>query len=195
MKHRRFLAITALIIFPLFMWGCPFSTDPGDGGGGGTDPVYVPQTSAKNVLANLQTSYENRNFDEYIKLFTTDFTFVFNPLDAADDTLDIPVSWGLEEERDAHRGLFDAIDVDAIRLEWTLDPEEVSSLPDIADTQIDARNVFLEVATRLQNGETLFLQAQGDALFFFRKTDDVNSGNDTIWAISRWEDRTLRAGQ
>jgi hypothetical protein len=172
------------------LWGCPFSTQKDEDNGDPPPPVtYKSPTAPESLLFNLNAAYEDKNIEEYIPLFADDFTFVFNPLDAQNDTLDIPESWGLADEIEAHQRIFSEPDIEDIKLDWTLGPWLP---PEIANTDVKiiARPLFLEVTQRLPEGEPLFLQAQGAAWFHFRKTDETTAEGDTIWEIVWWEDKT-----
>lgn len=190
MKHLRPLAWIFVLLAPLLLWGCPFSTER-DGDGGTVEPPeeYKARTSPENLLHNLRVAYKQKDYEKYVELFAEDFTFVFNPLDAQNDSLDIPDSWGLEQEKEAHRKLFSAPDIEDIILEWRPDPQLPPDFEN-ADTKIIVRNITLEVTQRLPSGEPLFLQVAGDAWFHFRKGDETTAEGDTIWEVVWWEDKT-----
>jgi hypothetical protein len=149
---------------------------------------FLSRTSPENLLENLRLAYEHKDFEEYVLLFSEDFTFVFRPEDAGNDSLDIPASWGLEQERQAHWNMFRAPDVEDIKLEWSVGPRLPPDF-DNADTKIIVQDIFLEVDQRLETGDILHIQARGDSWFHFRKSDVTTAEGDTIWEIVWWEDK------
>jgi hypothetical protein len=191
MKHLRALAWVFVLFAPLLLWGCPFDTTKDDEPDDPDPPEeFKERISPENLLHNLRVAYQQKEFEEYILLFAQDFTFVFDPRDANNDSLDIPDSWGLAEERDAHRDLFNAPDIEEIKLEWIPGSHQPPDRAN-ADTKIIVRNIFLEVDQRLPNGEILYLQVRGDAWFHFRKSDVTTAEGDTIWEIVWWEDKSI----
>lgn len=191
MKHLRAFAWVFVLLAPLLLWGCPFDTTRDEE----PDPPppleeFKERISPENLLHNLRVAYQQKEFEEYILVFSQDFTFVFDPRDANNDSLDIPESWGLEQEQDAHRRLFDAPDIEEIKLDWTpgaqLQPDRAN-----ADVKIIIRNIFLEVDQRLPDSNILHLQVRGDAWFHFRKSDVTTAEGDTIWEIVWWEDKSI----
>jgi hypothetical protein len=149
---------------------------------------FLSRTSPENLLWNLRVAYEQRNFEEYVLLLSQDFTFIFLPEHAGNDSLDIPDSWGLEQEWDSHRNFFRAPDVEDIKLDWTPGPRLPPDRAN-ADTKIIVEDAFLEVDQRLENGDILHIQVRGDAWFHFRKSDVTTAEGDTIWEIVWWEDK------
>ncbi len=174
--------------------GCPWSPEPDDGGG---DPVsnYLPQTSPANVLANLQTAYSERKIEEYRKLFTEDFTFVFNPLDPEDPENPNPDQWGIADELEATKNMFEDELVTKVELtSYTMQVPEVADSvsygPDAWKVRVDETN--LQVATRLPDGDVLTLVVQGTTeVFYFREDDTKPVGGRPTWYIFRWEDQPI----
>lgn len=132
---------------------------------------------------------EGKHTDRYDSLLARDFVFYFNPLDAGNDSLDIPPSWGLEDEMQAVSNMFAASDVEDIILDWRPDPA-VSSDATGADSLVRIRNITLEVTQRLPSGEPLFLQVAGDAWFHMRRESWTRPEGDPVWKIVRWDDKT-----
>jgi hypothetical protein len=174
--------------------GCPWSPKKTV-----TTPVtpsdYLPQTSPANVLQNLQTSYKNRNIDEYTKLFATDFTFVFNPLDPEVPDHPNPPSWGLVDEIEATKNMFTNELVTKIELtSYVLGvPEKADSLyygPRAWKVQVNEAN--LQVATRTADGDLLTYLVQGTTeVFFFREEPTKPIEGRPTWYIFRWEDQPI----
>lgn len=67
-------------------------------------PVYRELTTPENVLINLETSYNRRNFSELEKLLDSGFTFFLSTGDAGGG---LPESWGRSDETAIHTRLFD----------------------------------------------------------------------------------------
>ncbi len=160
--------------------------------GGDLIVYYLPQTSAANVLANLRQAYAERKIDEYRKLFTDDFTFVFNPLDPEDLDHPNPDSWGLVDELQATRNMFADSSVTKIELtSYVLGAiERADSIhygPRTWKQRVEQVN--LQVATRLPNGGTLTLVVEGTTeTFFFREDPTKPIQGRPAWFIFRWED-------
>jgi hypothetical protein len=103
---------------------------------------YLARSSIVNVLANLQKAYGKENIDEYRKLFTEDFIFVFNPMDPVDPNHPSPPQWGLAEELDVTENMFADSSVFKIELSsFVLGvPERVDSVeyrPRVSLTRFD----------------------------------------------------------
>lgn len=183
----------ALFILPwtfLVLCGCPWS--PPDKPPLPPPEEYLPQSSAVNCLENLKTAYVRRNFDEYEKLFSTDFTFQFNPRDIGgqDPT---PAFWGLAEEKEAAEGLFSNEVVDQIELDYALDPMENSDDEKPGTWKILAKNIRLTIHTRNPDGEAVQLQVPGDVNTFYFKEypEETASDGRTLWRIYWWNDEPI----
>jgi hypothetical protein len=196
MKHRRawIAAILPLVLGSLV--GCPWSP--------GKNPVipppvskYLPQSSMVNVLANLKTAYEDRHLEEYKKLFSQDYAFVFSPADYGNPDDPTPQQWGRDEEFTSTENMFHNELVDKITLDY------VAGVPERADTlmypgrtwKMKVDNANLQVSTRNAEGEQLIYQVPGTTeMFFFREvlTTLASDGRPT-WYIFRWEDQPIGA--
>jgi hypothetical protein len=125
---------------------------------------YLAQSSAANVLANLQRAYGERNIDQYRKLFTDDFIFVFNPADPIDPAHPSPPQWGLADELGSTEHMFTDTQVTKIELSsYVLGvPARVDSndyRPRAWKVRVNQAN--LQVYTRKPNGELLTLLVDG----------------------------------
>jgi hypothetical protein len=157
---------------------------------------YLAQSSAANVLANLQTAYGKESIGEYRKLFEEAFTFVFNPSDVSGDD-PTPAQWGLADELESAANMFADSSVSRIELSsYTLGvPERADSLyygPRTWKVRVDQAN--LQVHTRNDTGEPLIYLVDGTTeMFFFREepTRPASDGKPT-WFIFRWEDQPIR---
>ncbi len=160
-------------------------------------PVQLPdhpQSSPANCLANLKIAY-NRHDDinEYIKLFSDDFTFVFNPVDATRPEDPTPPSWGWAEERQSTERMFTSELTEGIGLNYDQDPAVNSGNEWPGTWKVLARHVRLQVDTRKDDGTQLTLLVEdGTGTFFFKEyTDERASDGKNLWRIVRWEDQTV----
>jgi hypothetical protein len=153
-------------------------------------PAPLQATSPEEVADLLIISLEGKNIQRYDSLLAKDFVFYFDPRDAQNDSLDIPLFWGLEDEMQAVGNLFAAPDVEDIRLEWSPAPA-VPSDSTGADTLLVVRNIFLEVEWRLTTQELLFLQVRGDFWLHMRQEPWTTPEGAPVWKVVIWEDKSL----
>ncbi len=156
---------------------------------------YLPPTSPANVLANLQAAYADRNIGQYRKLFTEDFTFVFNPLDPEDPDHPTPASWGLVDELEATQNMFEdelvhEVELTGYRMGVPQAADSVFYGPHAWKVRVDETN--LQVATRTPDGDLLTLVVQGTTeMFFFREDPTRPIDGHPTWFIFRWEDQPI----
>ena len=189
---RRTLAVfTALLCVPLLA-GCHEKK--------ATKPVipdlYVAQDSPANCLANLEQAYVERNLEQYVRLFASDFTFVFNPDDVHNPTNPTPEQWGLAEEDTCHTHMFQSTLVDKIELTFQ-QSDTVSSGSVFAGTwKVGLTQANLRVYTRKQDGTPWeYRVPNGTATFYFKKYPNEAARNGRpLWRIWRWEDQPLGGG-
>lgn len=154
-------------------------------------PVLPLQASSPEEVAELLlAALEGKNIERYDSLLAKDYIFYFDPRDAQNDSLDIPESWGLEDEIQAVGNLFAAPDVEGIRLEWSPAPA-VPSDSTGADTLLVTRNFFLEVEWRLPSEEVLFLQVSGDFWLHLRREPWTTPEGGPVWKVVIWEDKSI----
>jgi hypothetical protein len=161
---------------------------------------YLAQSSAANVLANLQKAYGNRDIDEYRKLLTEDFVFVFNPTDPVDPNHPHPAGWGLVEELRATEHMFTdtlvtKIELSSYRLGVPERADSIEYRPRAWRARVDHAN--LQVYTRKRDGTLLTLLVDGATERFFlveEPTTPASDGNPT-WYIFRWEDQPIGTGK
>jgi hypothetical protein len=195
MKRANALILLSLPLALGFLVGCPWSPAPGIKT---PDPrtKILAQSSAVNVLANLKTAYEAKNIEEYLKLFSSDFIFVFNPADADNPTNPTPPQWGLAQESTSTTNMFSDDRVDTITLDFQENPVEPDSVEHGAGTwKMRVYEAFLQVNTRNENNELLTYQVPGTTqMFYFREVPGVlaTDGKPT-WYIFRWEDQPIGA--
>ena len=161
---------------------------------------YLAQSSAANVLANLQKAYGNRDIDEYRKLFTEDFVFVFNPADPVDPYHPYPAHWGLVDELSSAENMFTDSLVFKIELSsYVLGvPERADSIeyrPRAWRARIDHAN--LQVYTHRTDGTLLTLLVDGATEMFFLVEEPTRLASDgkPTWFIFRWEDQPIGTGK
>jgi hypothetical protein len=153
---------------------------------------YRPLTTITNGIANLKAAYVDRNHDEYAKLFTEDFQFLFDPSDTA-----VPDSWPIADELEAARNMFtaqanlDGSAVEGIALAFSQNEPDVDpEFPDYA--RVVLSGVDLRVDSRNVNNQdvTLYFTPPGTReWFYFVQTEetDPRSGNH-LWKIRLWKD-------
>jgi hypothetical protein len=179
-----------------FLAGCPWSPKP-DTKLIPVESNYLPQTSPENVIANLQTAYAERKIDEYKKLFSDDFTFVFNPADPIDPNHPSPPQWGLADELDVTENMFadelvTKIDFSSYVLGVPAQLDSNDYRPRAWKVRVDQAN--LQVYTRKPDGTLLTLLVDGATeVFFFVEEPTKPSPVDgrPTWYIFRWEDQPI----
>ncbi len=157
----------------------PFS--PPEIGGAEVLPI-LRQTSINAVLSNFRYAYENRDFDVYENLLDPDFVFsYFDPelIEGIEQVL-VPRD-GPSGDLARTRRMFEVFD--DIRLPtW-------DSTGAYIDSSLSYPRHVRRMAFRLEvrdlDGDYNFesIEANGDALFYFRR-----STSDGLWRIVRWED-------
>jgi hypothetical protein len=157
---------------------------------------YLAQSSIVNVVANLQKAYGKESIDEYRKLFTDDFLFVFNPADPVDPNHPSPPQWGLVDELDATQNMF--IDSSVFKIELSSYnfgvPERVDSVeyrPRAWKVRVDHTN--LQVYTRKEDGTllTLLVDDATEVFFLVEEPNRLASDGKPTWYIFRWEDQPI----
>ncbi|MBU1701357.1 MAG: hypothetical protein KJ970_00460 [Candidatus Eisenbacteria bacterium] len=187
MQNLKAIRWIILLIIPLVA-GCPWSTESGKLPPPVTEK-FLERTSPENLLHNFGLAWERKNFEEYILLFSEDYTFFFSDVDVEEHP-DIPPSWGLEQDKEATRGLFEDTNVEDVELDWVVGPREESEFAQ-ADVKILVTNIYLTVNIRdPEDGVLTTNIIQGAADFHFRKTEETTAEGDTLWHIVVWKDLT-----
>ena len=198
----RHLSITGLAVFlalSMTATGCKDEkqlTTPLEG----HDGPYGPNSSAANVLTNMQMAYAERNIDRYRSLFSEDFVFVFDPADPIDPNHPTPPHWNLVDELAATGNMFKDEFVSRIELS-----SYVLGLPERADSllygprtwKVRVSEANLQVYMKKEDGTSLTLLVEGTTeVFFFRRepTAPAWDGKPT-WFIFRWEDQPITGGK
>jgi hypothetical protein len=156
---------------------------------------HFPPSSPANVLANLRTAYEDRDIEDYERLFAEDFTFVFSPASIPEPHDPTPAQWGRNEEFTSTENMFRDELVDRVSLEWVIGvPEHADSVmygPRAWKVKVDTVN--LQVDTRSAAGVRLILQVPGTTeMFYFRQEPSrLASDGRPSWFIFRWEDQPI----
>jgi hypothetical protein len=182
LKTRHRLSLTAgflLVVGALFSCTNPFS--PPEIGGAQLAPI-LQQTSVQAVLNNFRYAYENRDIDVYENVLDPDFVFFyFDPerIEGIDQVL-VPRD-GPSGDLERTRRMFAVFD--DIRLPtW-------DSTAAYVDTMMSYPREVRRIAFRLEvrdlDGDYNYesIEANGDALFYFRRTPA-----DGLWRMVRWED-------
>jgi hypothetical protein len=154
---------------------------------------YVPQSSAAYCLNNLRQAYVDRDIDEYLKLFSEDFTFIFNPQDVANPVNPTPPQWGLADERDSAENMFTSELVESISLTFDQDPAIQSDSEYVGTWKVLMRNVRLQVNTRKDDGSrlTLLLENGRETFHFKEYPHEQATDGHNLWRIWRWMDEPI----
>ncbi len=193
-------SLLALPVLLLLMAGCPFSPEkdpkpPVDP----PDPDYVANTSITNVLANLKTSYNKQNIEQYKALLHQDYLYIFDPRDVG--THGIPESWIYPDEVASAEHLFrsdpntDGYKMETISLNY-LPGSDVVSQVEPGWRMVTLTQITLLVDTRHKdNGKQLLYQVIGDqADIHFIQTDAIDQASGLrIWKIIYWVDKPIGA--
>ncbi len=182
--------------------GCIFSPDPKTTP---QDPGYTPAKSEAELIGQLKTAYQKRDFDTFTKLFHPDYQFFLNVAQPDGTT-----SWGLTEELRIHRRMFRPEDVQPGETPVTQDLYLVS-----VDITLTARDAFQDAGvyylnpsnptgfprenftvTQTDYAASVFFQTQGETQYRvdgaanFVVVNDLSKtvGQDGKFLIYRWED-------
>lgn len=161
--------------------------------------LYLPATSAQNVLVNLETAYNASDIDGFTALLHPDFEFVFSEEDQAQPGT--PAGLNFSDEAAIHTNMFSEL-VDMLALEFVVgdpvfDAELSAILPDSV-WRVEVTQVELTVEGRLLPGQpdmtpvTWELVGSGSELFWLQKGATAGKSTDpTIWLIRKWEEITI----
>lgn len=163
------------------------------------DPsLYLTQTSVNNILANLIRAYQEKNAEEYAKLFDPSYQYTFAPQDVGGPS-HIPTAWGrVEELTSATRMLGGEVNLDAymaedITLSFTIGVPTGTDL-DSTWTKVVLSNINLDVVCRqVSSQDPLIYMVIGDkADLYFVETDETAPGTQQkVWKIVRWDDKPI----
>jgi len=150
----------------------------------------LPQSSPANCLANLRSAYLARNSTEYLKLFASDFSFVFCPTDVRDPVDPTPASWGLAEERDSHERMFSSGRLERIQLFLVQEPAEESGDEFAGTWKVEVPRINLTLDTRnVNNAPWIYRVVDGHATLYFKEyPGELASDGRPLLRIWRWED-------
>lgn len=178
-RTPRRLLLSLLSVGSLLSCTNPFS--PPEIGGAQLLPI-LQQTSVAAVLNNFRYAYENRDIDVYENVLDPDFVFFyFDPerIEGIERVL-VPRD-GPSGDLERTRRMFEVFD--DIRLPtW-------DSTSAYLDTTLayprEVRRIAFRLEVRDLDGDFNYesIEANGDALFFFRQTP-----SDGLWRMVRWED-------
>jgi hypothetical protein len=195
--------ILAVAVLGTAVCGCIFNPTPTK-----VPPVpgWAPARSEAELIGQLKTAYQKRDFDTFKRLFHPDYQFRLNaPMP------DGTTYWGLTEELRIHRRMFHPEDVQPpetpVLQGYWLVSVDIALTP--RDAFADAPQFYFNVDTnptgfhREQFAVTatdyvasVFFQTQGDTQFRVEGSDNfviVNDlskalGDDGKFLIYRWED-------
>jgi hypothetical protein len=156
------------------------------------DSVLVAQGTPLRCVQSLAAAYNARDLDQYTRLLTDDFTFVFGP--QIPNRLDPRgSSWGVRQELDSAAHLFSSASVRQLLVRFDISvPEPSAEHP--GTWRVRLSNVQLYVQDATIAGPPQFWQVQnGKASLYLKETVRPSDGR-SVWMIQRWEDDPLTDG-
>lgn len=188
MRLRQATLLAILPLLAAFVTGCPFA--PGKQKPKPPVSKYLEQTNAPNCLANLRQAYIDRDIDEYLKLFSNDFTFVFNPADVESPVNPTPSQWGLPEERTSTDNMFRDEKLNTIELSF-IPGEPAGSNEEFPESwKVEMTDINLTLDTRAEDGSPLKqMVTSGHCTFYFHTYPEEPINGKPKWKIFRWVDQ------
>jgi len=198
-------AILAVAVLGAALSGCIFNPDP--------PPVikgnvgYTPAKSEAELIGQLKTAYQKKDFDTFKRLFHPDYQFFLNEVQPDGTT-----HWGLTEELRIHRRMFRPEEVappePEVPREFWLVSVDIALTERAAFTAADDSYYFNIdtnptgfhredfTVTQTDYVASLFFQTQGETQFrvegraSFVVVNDLSKaiGDDGKFLIFRWED-------
>jgi len=199
-RARTLWFLPVAVVGLALLTGCPWDPDKVNG-----PPIvedrYLEQSNPRNILQNLQTAYQNKNPDEYEKLLSLDFVFVFNPADVNDPHNPTPPEWPRADEVRSTKNMFQSELVDDITLDWGGEPGAAESAADIFPSfpecqKVTVDQVNLRVETRKVDGEVwIYVVAGQRHVFYFKEGRGTEAytyaANRKRWHLFHWEDNPI----
>ncbi len=154
--------------------------------------TYQDLTERDHVLNNLELAFNEKNKVGYYDLLDPDFIFFFSQADYNSSEDPTPVQWGIAEEQESARNLFEGgggdpagpVDLKLIYAEdnWTaIDPDDPVKYPD-QTWYLKTVEYNLSVTTV---GGTTYNGIGLKAAFIIRQ---IERDGKQIWQIMRWRD-------
>ena len=145
---------------------------------------YASPTAPESLIANLKTSYRNREIEHYSKLLAPEFIFKFQPVDAND--VGTPF-WTRDQDSTGTRALLTTTEVSDIRINLIYGARDTAI--NFAGTPLDSLKIRI-ITTDLQveqtDGTTWVVTDQQD--LFFRQGKAANGEDPSHWFIYEWDD-------
>lgn len=176
----------AIVIVAVICAACenPFATrDPEPPATGGA--AIRPATTPENVLANLEVSFESLSIQDYLDVFSDDFSFHPDPEDSLAYEQEFTSGWDLDRERIFANNLLigqNFIPVDGNPIEVTASYEYKPG-PDMYEYHYQ---MFLPLVDQSEDGFRT-IEIEGYAFLYFSEDTEGN------WTILAWEDHRLTA--
>lgn len=196
--------ILAVAVAGTALSGCIFNPDKPNNQQ--VQPTYTPAKSEAELIGQLKTAYQKRDFDTFKRLFHPDYQFFLNETQPDGTT-----HWGLTEELRIHRRMFNPQEVTPPETPVPQDLWLVS-----VDIQLTPRTNFADAPNFYYNADTnptgfhpenfavtqtdyvasVFFQTQGETQYRvdgaanFVVVNDLAKavGEDGKFLIWRWED-------
>jgi hypothetical protein len=157
------------------------------------DTRYLAQSSPENCLENLKRAYNERDIEEYGRLFTEDFTFEFSQVDWSRPDNPTPKTWGFDQEQTSARNMFTDHTVQKIELTYVVNPAADSGGEHAGTWKIAQDRIYLRLTTLKEDGTTLILliDAANDTFYFKEYPEEAASDGGHLWRIALWQDEPL----
>lgn len=79
MDFKKIVLLGAVVVFATAMGGCIFSPEDDNGGGGGTTTKLPPALTQADLMAQLQTVYEDMDYRGYTQILDPEFKIILKP--------------------------------------------------------------------------------------------------------------------
>jgi hypothetical protein len=166
---------------------------------------FPPLSSPENLLRNLQSCYELRDYDHFAPLIRDDFTFLFNPDDVKAEPDQVPACgwWGAAEELQASHNMFDTTYVpNEVSYRVTEIEMRVSLAGTLKDSNLQGAPegtlegyVFFALEVQAHGDVTFIVRSR--PLFFFVPDSAEDSAPWRLWKCqdAPWEGGLLNPGK
>lgn len=178
---RTWIFAACLLILASLACNNPFDTrDPEEPGAGGI--AIKPANTPENVLANLESSFENLSIQDYLDVFADEFAFHPDPEDSLLYEQDFIGVWDLERETSFAgnfliRPNFADIEGNPIEVNAWYEYEPGAGFYEYH------YQMFIPLAQ--VSGPSQTIEIEGYAFLSFREDSEGN------WSIYDWEDHRL----
>jgi hypothetical protein len=166
-----------------------------------SESPYLPRTSIENVMANLATAYQERNLEEYAKLFDHDrFRYVFPPA-CVQGPDPLPPFWAWNAEYESAGNMLADTLIEKVELGISFQTprpvEEADDPPAGATRTTYLTSLDLLLTTRnpdTEEQDIFVIQGEHQDFFFARDPWETQDGQP-VWKVLEWRDREPGCGE